>query len=95
MHSHTLRDILLNGESIFIGILVAAVIVQSILSMLVPAGVRRLSALLYDLTNPLLAPIRRSIPPFGMLDLSPMIAIILLLIGGWALQSITILLAGG
>ncbi len=34
----------------------------------------------HDITEPILAPIRRFIPPRGMLDLSPMMAIILLLI---------------
>ena len=40
---------------------------------------------LHEITEPILAPIRRFIPPFaippmGMLDLSPLMAIILLLI---------------
>jgi YggT family protein len=35
---------------------------------------------LHEITEPILAPIRRFIPPMGMLDLSPMMAIILLLI---------------
>ncbi len=32
---------------------------------------------LYQITEPILAPIRRILPRFGMLDLSPMVAIIL------------------
>ncbi len=35
---------------------------------------------LHEITEPILAPIRRFIPPMGMLDLSPLMAIILLLI---------------
>ena len=35
---------------------------------------------IYQITEPILAPIRRLIPSLGMLDLSPMIAIILLMI---------------
>ncbi len=35
---------------------------------------------LHEITEPILAPIQRFIPPMGMLDLSPMMAIILLLI---------------
>ncbi len=31
---------------------------------------------LYQITEPILAPIRRIIPRFGMLDLSPMVAIL-------------------
>ena len=33
---------------------------------------------LYQVTEPILAPIRRVLPRFGMLDLSPMVALILI-----------------
>ena len=35
-------------------------------------------SILYQITEPILAPIRRVLPRFGMLDLSPMVAIILI-----------------
>ncbi len=35
---------------------------------------------LHEITEPILAPIRRLVPPMGVLDLSPMMAVILLLI---------------
>ena len=35
---------------------------------------------LYDITEPVLGPIRRRVPPMGGLDLSPIIAIIIMLI---------------
>ncbi len=35
---------------------------------------------LHEITEPILAPIRRFVPPMGVLDLSPMMAVILLLI---------------
>ena len=35
--------------------------------------------LIYTVTEPILAPIRRYVPKFGMLDLTPMIALILIL----------------
>lgn len=34
--------------------------------------------ILHQITEPILAPIRRVLPAFGMLDLSPMVAIILI-----------------
>ena len=34
---------------------------------------------IYAITEPILAPIRRFVPRFGMLDLTPMIALILIL----------------
>jgi YggT family protein len=33
---------------------------------------------LYQITEPILGPLRRAIPPIGMVDISPVIAIILL-----------------
>jgi YggT family protein len=43
--------------------------------------------ILHDITEPILAPIRQFMPRMGMLDLSPMVAIILLqLIGQAALR---------
>ena len=39
-----------------------------------------IAALIYQMTEPILAPIRSVLPSFGMLDLSPMVAIILIVI---------------
>ena len=38
------------------------------------------ASIIYQITEPILAPIRRVLPSFGMLDLSPMVAIILIVI---------------
>ena len=38
------------------------------------------AALIYQITEPILAPIRSVLPSFGMLDLSPMVAIILIIV---------------
>ena len=43
---------------------------------------------LHEVTEPILAPIRRLIPPMGVLDLSPMMAVILLLILSWFVTSL-------
>ncbi|MBD3620422.1 MAG: YggT family protein [Chromatiales bacterium] len=39
------------------------------------------ASLAWSLTEPLMRPLRRVIPPFGMIDITPMIAILLLFIG--------------
>ena len=44
------------------------------------SGLYPIAALIYQITEPILAPIRRVLPSFGMLDLSPMVAIILITI---------------
>ena len=38
------------------------------------------ASIIYQITEPILAPIRSVLPSFGMLDLSPMVAIILIII---------------
>lgn len=86
-------SILANAESLLVGALIIAIIVQSLASFFAPGGMGKFSLLLYDLTDPILAPLRRAIPPIGMLDLSPMIAILLLIIFGGIIQNITLRLA--
>ncbi len=46
---------------------------------------------LYALTEPVLEPIRRVLPPAGMMDFSPLVAFLLL----FALRSVIIILAAG
>lgn len=56
-----------------------ALILQAVLSWVSPGGYGNpVAGLLYSLTEPLLRPLRRIVPPVGMLDLTPMVAIILL-----------------
>jgi YggT family protein len=59
-------------------ILTFALIGRAILSWVDPRGQWTISRLLADITEPLLAPLRRVIPPLGMLDISFFVAIILI-----------------
>lgn len=43
-----------------------------------PPGLVNITQVLVQVTEPILAPIRRVLPTFGMLDFSPMVAILLL-----------------
>lgn len=54
------------------------VIIRFILSWIDPANNWRFSRVMRDVTEPVLAPIRRIIPPVGFLDLSAMVALVLL-----------------
>ena len=67
-------------------IMTFAVVARAILSFVVPmAGARphpillNISALVNQITEPLLGPIRRVLPTMGTLDFSPMVAIIVLI----------------
>lgn len=59
-------------------VLYIAIIVRILLSWVDQGGQWRITQILHEITEPILAPIRRIIPSLGMIDISPMIAIILL-----------------
>jgi YggT family protein len=59
-------------------ILWIAIFARILLSWVDQGGQSRFSQILYEITEPILAPIRRIMPNTGMFDLSPMVAIILL-----------------
>lgn len=59
-------------------VLTIAIIIRSVLSWFSPRPTNILSVILYRITEPVLAPLRRIIPRAGMIDFSPLVAIILL-----------------
>ena len=66
-----------------INIVIAAILGRIIISWLLMAGVRndfvlRLDYALSYITEPIMRPLRRIIPTIGMIDITPMVAIILL-----------------
>lgn len=69
---HGLRDLVQLSFDIFI----YAIIIQAILSWVNPDPYNPVSSLLSNLTNPVLKPVRKYLPPMGGLDLSPLFAII-------------------
>ena len=70
-----------------LNIMIFAIVARSILSFVVPmAGARphpvllNINAIDNQFTEPILGPIRRVMPRMGMLDFSPMIAIVILVV---------------
>ncbi len=59
-------------------VLTLLILARVILSWFSPRPTNMLVSILYQVTEPLLSPLRRIIPRVGMLDLTPMVAIILL-----------------
>jgi len=55
---------------------VGAIIVQVVLSWVAPGTYNPLTSVVHSLTEPLLGPARRAIPPLGPLDLSPLVVLI-------------------
>lgn len=62
-----------------------AILIQVVLSWVAPGTYNPAVSLIYSLTEPILRPIRRLLPPMGGLDLSPLVALI-------ALQLVSMLL---
>lgn len=71
-----------------IWIFIIALIVQAILSWVGTAGASPIAPLLDDLTDPILRPIRQFVPAMGGLDLSPLVAILILQVILIALSSL-------
>ena len=61
-------------------VLWAAILGRVILSWINLSPGNPIVVLVYGITEPILAPIRRVLPSMGMLDLSPMIALIVLMV---------------
>ena len=71
----------------FVGLLVyvltTAIFLRAIFSWFVPPGSDNvIMRFLRDITEPILAPLRRVLPQMGMLDLSPFVAMIILQVVG-------------
>ena len=59
-------------------VLTIAIFGRAILSYFPAGGNHPLVAIVYQITEPILAPIRRVVPRLGIFDLTPMVAILLL-----------------
>ena len=59
-------------------VLTLVIIARVIVSWFSPSPTNRLVIILYQVTEPFLAPLRRIIPRVGMFDFTPLVAIIIL-----------------
>jgi YggT family protein len=64
--------------SIFATVLTWAIIIRALLSWFSFGGAQPVFRLLVEITEPVLAPIRRVLPTAGMLDFSPLVALLLI-----------------
>ncbi len=69
---------LFNFLQLLCEVLTMAILVRVILSWFSLGPSNMLANILYRVTEPVLAPLRRIIPRMGMLDFTPLVAIILL-----------------
>jgi len=64
--------------SLVINVFIGAILIQVILSWVAPGSYNPLIGLVHHIAEPLLAPARRIIPPFSGIDLSPLVALVVL-----------------
>ena len=67
-------------------VLIVAIIIRSLMSWFAVDPKNTLVNIVHTITEPILAPLRRILPRLEMIDLSPMVAIILLYVIVWFLQ---------
>jgi len=63
-----------------IQILSLLIFARAIFSWFDPGFTSQIGRFLYQITEPIIAPIRQVLPPMGMLDLSVLVALVLLMI---------------
>jgi YggT family protein len=59
-------------------VLLFAILGRVLISWIDPTGNMRITQILHEITEPILGPIRSILPSFGMFDLSPIVAMMLL-----------------
>ena len=72
---------------ILCNVMAVAVVIRSLLSWFPVDPNNFLVVFLVTITEPILLPLRRIIPRLDMIDLSPMVAILLLMFISWLLQA--------
>ncbi|MGH2616492.1 MAG: YggT family protein [Thermomicrobiales bacterium] len=73
-----MAETILNILLMLLQLLTFALIGRAILSWIDPRGEWAISRILAEVTEPIMAPLRRVIPPIGMIDISFIVAIILI-----------------
>jgi YggT family protein len=71
-------ELVLNFVRLFATLLWLLLIARVVLSWTNPTGGGGLVAFIYQVTEPILAPIRRVLPPTGGIDWSPLIAMLVI-----------------
>jgi YggT family protein len=74
--------------NIFLWVLSLAIIARAIFSWFDPAGRTIVARILNDITEPIVRPIRRIMPQTGMVDFSPLVALLLIYLLQYILSSV-------
>lgn len=75
---------------ILIQLLIWAIIIRTILSWFPISPVNPIKVILNYITEPIIAPLRRIVPRIDMIDLTPFVAIVILMIITWLLNRLVL-----
>ena len=73
-------NIIANFIRILVNVLWFALLARVVLSWINLSPTNPLVVIINQITEPILAPIRRVLPKMGMIDLSPMVALIIIIV---------------
>lgn len=74
----------------FLQIMTWAIVGRALISWVDPRGTNPISRFLFELTEPIVGPIRSVVPRIGMIDISPIFAILLLQVLAWMLSQVSV-----
>jgi len=69
-------------------VLIWAIFIRAILSWFPISRDNALVEVIHQITEPVLVPLRRIVPSIGMIDITPMVALILLQVVGMVIRSV-------
>jgi YggT family protein len=72
------RDFVISFVRILFFILQFAIIVRALMSWFNPSPENPIVRIVFEITEPVLAPLRRIVPRIGMMDITPIVAILLM-----------------
>ena len=73
-----MSNYILTFVNLLFNVLLFAILGRVLISWIDPMGNMRVTQILRDITEPILAPIRSVLPSMGMIDLAPLVAMLLL-----------------
>jgi YggT family protein len=72
------REFVLFFVNILFFILQFAIIIRALMSWFNPGPDNPIARIVYEITEPVLGPLRRIVPKIGMIDITPIVAILLM-----------------
>ncbi len=87
MSLDSVTNFALSFTSLLLNILTYAIIIRALMSWFNPSPENPIVRFVNEITDPILVPLSRLVPRIGMIDISPIVAIVLLNALQWMLES--------